>query len=152
MMDFFASIFEWWGINPLYAGDLGVHLRGYDLHGHYDGTPWYIYLGWSMIGLTLLTFALFYVIIDKEKFKRAWHWWIMALVLFIINFSIGFTIPYNDLNGGTINKTLHINTADCLGFAFSIAFWSLILLAFLTILPLRKAISNNCRNTTFWKP
>lgn len=151
MNDFFASIFEWWGLNPLYAVDLGEHLRGYNLKGVYDGTPWYSYIGWLMVFLTFLIFSFQYFIINSSRFNRAWHWWVMALVLGALNFGIAFTIPYNDINSGNVNTHLHINVSDCIGFGFSNAIWSLIILILITLTPLKKA-STNCRNTTFWKP
>lgn len=151
MTDFFASLFESWGLNPLYATDLGEHLRGYNLQGTYDGTPWYSNIGWILFGSTLLIFALQYFIINSSRFNRAWHWWVMALILASINFGTAFTIPYNDLNSGNINTHLHVTISDCIGFGVSSAIWSIILLGVVTITPLKK-LSSQCRNTTFWKP
>lgn len=31
MLDFFASLYEWFGINPLYSIDMGDYLRGWDI-------------------------------------------------------------------------------------------------------------------------
>jgi len=31
MKEFFASIYEWFGLFPLYSRDLGDHLRGWDI-------------------------------------------------------------------------------------------------------------------------
>jgi len=152
MNDAFASLFEWWGLIPFYSVGLGIHLQGYDKFcKNFNGTPWYTYIGVIMILSTLFTFALFYYIIRNPRFNRAWNWWIMALILFIINFSISFSIPYNDISSKNICPKLNVRIEDCLGFAFSVSIWSVIILMILTITPLRKG-SINCRNTTFWKP
>src|ERR1017187_7927812 len=119
MMDFFAALYEWGGLIPFYSVDLGNHLRGWDLTcTGFVGTPWYIYIGSIMIGITVFIFCLQYFIIDSPKFNKAKHWWLMALLLVIINFAIAFSIPYNDLTGMTICKDLKINVSDCIGFGF----------------------------------
>ena len=46
MNDFFASLYEFFGLAPLYSKDLGDHLRGLDITCQgYVGAPLYIYIG-----------------------------------------------------------------------------------------------------------
>jgi hypothetical protein len=50
MKEFFASLYEWFGLMPLYSTDMGDQLRGWDITcTDYIGTPWYVYIGWIMI-------------------------------------------------------------------------------------------------------
>lgn len=153
MSTFFASLFEWWGLNPLYSVDLGDHLRGYDITcTDYISTPWYANIGWIMIGVTVLFYAVQYHIIDSPKFLRMYHWWLIALVIFILNFIIAFIIPFNAYQSSNYCNQLIITPADCVGFGISVAVWSLILFIIITSIPWPRGLSTNCRQTTFWKP
>jgi hypothetical protein len=153
MKELFANIYEWFGLLPLYSRDLGDHLRGWDINCiNFIGTPWYNYVGFAMIIVTLLFYALQYHIIDSSRFKAKHHWWIMALLIVILNFLIAFTIPFNSLQAGDYCNDLYFNVADCVGFGFSNALWSFILFLLLTSFKYPKYLSNNCRYTTFWKP
>lgn len=153
MKEFFASIYEWFGLLPLYSRDLGDHLRGWDITcSEYIGTPWYNYIGSSMIIVTLLFYALQYHIIDSARFNSKQHWWIIALFIVIVNFLIAFVIPFNSLRAGDYCNQLYFTTSDCVGFGFSNAFWSFILFLLLTSFKYPKYLSINCSHTTFWKP
>ena len=97
MNDFFASLYEFFGLAPLYSKDLGDHLRGLDITCQgYVGSPLYIYIGISMILVTFFTYALQYHIIDSNRYNKLYHWWITSAILIIINFFIAFSIPNND--------------------------------------------------------
>jgi len=153
MDKFFASLYEWFGMMPLYSRDLGDHLRGWDITcTDYIATPWYVYIGWIMLILTSLSYALQYHIIDSSRFNKRNHWWLNALLIFILNFLIAFSIPYNSFQAGDYCKDLIFSTSDCLGFGLSNAIWSLILFTIITTIPLIRRFSTNCRHTTFWKP
>ncbi|MGK7395280.1 MAG: hypothetical protein ACNS62_11955 [Candidatus Cyclobacteriaceae bacterium M3_2C_046] len=153
MNTFFASLYEWWGINPLYSLDFSEHLRGYDVTcTGYIATPWYANIGLIMVGFTLFLYALLYHIIDSPRFLRVYHWWIMAAVLFGINLFVGYIIPYNSVQAGNVCSTLDINNTDYFGFAVSNALWSLIFFMIISSIPWPRHLSTNCRHTTFWKP
>lgn len=153
MKELFASIYEWFGLFPLYSRDLGDHLRGWDITcSEYIGTPWYNYVGLIMIIITLFFYLLQYHIIDSPKFKAKHHWWIIALIIVILNFFIAFTIPFNSLQAGNYCNQLSFTVSDCVGFGFSNAFWSFVLFLLLTSFKYPKYLSINCRYTTFWKP
>lgn len=153
MKGFFASLYEWFGLIPLYSRDLGDHLRGFDITcTDYIATPWYVYIGWIMIILTVFLYSLQYHIIDRSRFNKRGHWWILALIIVILNFIIAFTIPFNSLQAGDYCNQLNLSVSDCIGFGFSNAIWSFILFIFISTIPLFRRFSTNCRHTTFWKP
>jgi hypothetical protein len=154
MRDFFASLYEWFGLIPFYSTDLGEHLRGYDITcTDYMGTPLYVYIGWIMILLTIFFYILQYYIINSPRFNKWIHWWLIALVIVILNFLIAFTLPFNDLQSSDYCNQLKLSVSDCVGFGFSNALWSFILFLLLTSLPVpRKWAGYNMRHTTFWKP
>jgi hypothetical protein len=153
MTNFFASLYEWFGLMPLYAKDLGDHLRGWDITcTDYVGTPWYNYFGWIMIIITSLIYALQYHIIDSSRINKKGHWWIFSLILFVLNFLIPFSITFNTLQSDDYCNQLIISVSDCIGFALSNAIWSFIMFVIITSLPVTRRLSTNCRHTTFWKP
>lgn len=149
MIDFFASLYEWFGLNPFYKTDFGELLRGYDTTctGYID-SPWYTYIGILMIILTSLIYAFQYHIIDSSAFNKKQHWWLMSLIIIGLNFFIAFIIPFNIINSGNYCSQLNLTVADCLGFGFSNAIWSLILFLLISTPPIFRKLSHNCRETT----
>ena len=153
MTDFFASLYEWFGLVPFYSQDFGDHLRGWDITcTDYMGTPWYNYIGVIMIGVTIFGFALQYYIIDSTRFNRARSWWVFTGATVFMNFLIAFTITYNDIQAENYCNQLHIGIGDCAGFALSNLLWSFIILTTISSIPIVRKMSTNCRHTTFWKP
>jgi hypothetical protein len=153
MEEFFASLYEWFGLNPLYSTDMGDQLRGWDITcTDYIGTPWYVIIGWIMITTTAVFYALQYHIIDSSRWKNKAHWWLFALIIVFVNFLIAFLIPYNSIQAGDYCNQLNISASDCIGFGLSNAVWSFILFTVITTIPVFRSFSNNCRHTTFWKP
>lgn len=153
MKDFFASLYEWFGLMPLYSADMGDMLRGWDVTcTDYLDTPWYVYIGWIMVGVTAGVYALQYHLIDSPRFSQKRHWWYFALILVVINFLIAFTIPFNKIQTGDYCNELNIGIADCAGFGLSNAIWSFLLFVLITSIPFIRKASVNCRETTFWKP
>ena len=153
MIDFFASLYEWFGLMPSYSTHMGEHLRGWDgISQGYVLAPWYIYIGWIMITLTAFIYALQYHIIDSSRWNKKQHWWFFAMIIILLNFLIAFTIPYNSLQAGDYSNDLNLTVSDCIGFGLSNAIWSFILFVIISTIPLFRRLSTNCRNTTFWKP
>lgn len=154
MREFFASIYEWFGLIPFYTTDLGEHLRGYDITcSDYMGTPLYVYIGWIMIVLTVLFYILQYYVINSPGFNKRFHWWIIAMLIVVLNFLIAFALPFNDLQAGDYCTQLKFSTSDCILFGISNAIWSFILFLLLTSFPIpRKWAGHNTTDTTFWKP
>jgi len=153
MTDFFASLYEWFGLMPLYNTDMGDLLRGWDITcTGFIGTPWYVYIGWIMIIFTGLIYALLYHIIDSPRWMKKSHWWLFALLNVILNFLIAFTIPFNIVTSGDYCVQLILSVSDCIGFGFSNALWGFILFIIISSIPYIRQYSRNCRNTTFWKP
>lgn len=153
MNDVFASLYEWFGLMPLYKTDMGDHLRGFDIScSNFDGTPWYVYIGWIMAASSLVTYAVQYHLIDSSGWNKKHHWWLFALILVALNFLIAFSITFNTVEAGDFCKELNLSVSDCIGFGFSNAIWSLLLFMLISTLPFPRRFSSNCRNTTFWKP
>jgi len=89
MTEFFASLYEFFGLLPFYSKDFADHLRGWaaDCSG-YTGTIWYNIIAITMTGVTALGYALMYHIIDSPKWNKKQHWWIVALVIIALNWFI----------------------------------------------------------------
>ena len=152
MKDFFASLYELWGLNPLLVEDLGDHLRGLDIICEgYGATSWYTYIGSAMVTLTLLSYATQYHFIDSNRYSGRLHLFITSIILMVINFLIAFSIPFNALQTSNYCSELNFNSANCIGFGISNALWSFILFAIITSLPWPRSKSINCSHTVFWK-
>lgn len=153
MRDFFASLYEWFGLVPLYSTDMGDQLRGWDITcTDYIGTPWYVFIGWIMVSLTSFIYAFQYHILDSTKWNKKKHWWIFALGVLLLNFLIAFIIPYNSIKAGDYCNQLNLSITDCMGFGISNALLSFIYFLAISTNPMIRRFSTNCRNTTFWKP
>jgi len=153
MKEFFASIYEWFGLFPLYSRDLGDHLRGWDITcSDYIGTPWYSYIGWLMFIITLFIYALQYHMIDHPRYNKKIHWWLSALTIVLLNFFTAVLIPYNSIQSGEYCSQLNFSVSDCIGFGFSNSLVSFIFFIFLTSFKYPKYFAINCSRTTFWNP
>jgi hypothetical protein len=153
MNELFASFYEWFGLMP-YSRDMGNYLFGFDITCNLEfiGTPWYIIIGWLMIIITTIFYALQYYIIDSSRWNKKKHWWLFALMVFVLNYLIAFTIPFNAIKAGDYCNQLNLSVFDCIGFGLSNAIWSFLLFVLISTNPLFRRLSTNCRNTTFWKP
>jgi hypothetical protein len=154
MRDFFASLYEWFGLNPFYATDLGEHLRGYDITcSDYTDTPLYVIVGTVMIVSTVVIYILLYHIINSPGWNKRTHWWLFAGILVLLNFLVAFILPFNDFQAADYCSQLRISAIDCVFFGVSNAIWSFILFSLLTSIPIpRKWAGHNMTDTTFWKP
>jgi hypothetical protein len=155
MKEIFASMYEWFGLMMPYSDDMADYLRGWDITcTKYDDPSWYLYIGWTMLAITALAYALQYHIIDSSNYSKKKHWWLTALLLVILNFLIPFSITFNTVSAGTdfYCKELDLQISDCVGFAFSNAIWSLLFFMLVSSVPYPRSESDTCRNTTFWKP
>ncbi|MDE0472014.1 MAG: hypothetical protein OXH57_08740 [Ekhidna sp.] len=152
MEEFFAAIYEWFGF-PLYSTDMGDHLRGWDITcTDYIGNSYYIMIGWSMVVITTLFYAIQYHIIDSPWFNKKQHWWLISLLVVLLNFFVAFGIPYNSVQAEDYCNELNLSVLDCIGFGFSNALWSFVLFIIITSLKYPRNFGNNSRHTTFWKP
>jgi hypothetical protein len=154
MNDLFASLFEWFGLNPFYSKDLGEHLRGWDITcTDYIGSPLYVYVGLTMVILTVVFYILQYHLINSSRFNKRMHWWIVVALISGLNFFVAFILAFNDLQFGNYCSQLRFTIFDCLFFGLSVAIWSWILFMLLTSLPYpRSWAGHNMTETTFWKP
>jgi len=153
MNEIFSTMYEFGGLLPFYSADLGDHLRGFDeTCTDYIGTPWYIFIGFTMIGLTLLTYAILYHFIDHPRYNGKRHWWITTLFLCMVNFLFAFGVAFNSVHSGHICKQLHITTGDVLGFGLANAILAFLFFVIMTSVPWIRRQSTNCKYTTFWQP
>jgi hypothetical protein len=159
MTDFFASLYEWFGLGPFYNSDLGEHLRGADIVGGpsmgYTGTPLYSIVGFINIAIVVFMYCLFYYIINSSKFNQRGHYFLILAITLGINFFIAFIYSFNDLQSGNYfqgNETdvaLSFSTTDCIGFGFSNVIWAFIIFGILTFIKPLRNFSKNCRHTPF---
>ena len=135
MRDFFAMLYEWFGLVPIYSKDLSEFLRGLDLAcSGYWALPWYFYTGLMLIILTVLIFALQYDLISSTRFRKQGHWALAASVVIVVNFAIAFTIPFVAVETGVYCPRLKLAVLDCIGFGLSNGVWSFILFCLLSSL------------------
>ena len=154
MVQFFASIYEWFGLNLFYDTNLGEELRGYNMmcDGEYNETKWYLYVGWGMVIITILGYVMQYHIVDSPRYKSKGHWWLFALLIVLLNFFIAFFTSFNEIESNEYCSELVISRLDCLGFGVSNGIWCFLFFILLTSFSYPRAFSINCRYTTFWKP
>jgi hypothetical protein len=152
MDNVFGSLYEWWGLGPIYSIGLGDHLSGWDVTctGYY-GTNYYALCGWTLILLTALMYVIQYHIIDRSTFNKSRHWWLVALIGCAFSFVFAFALPYNSLQSGNVCPDLAVTMTDCVGFGITNAIWSLIFFVLLTSSPWPRHLAVNCRYTTFWR-
>jgi hypothetical protein len=134
MRDFFAHMYEWFGLIPFYSRDLSDFLKGWDYAcTGYFALPWYTFIGLLMFVATILVFALQYDLVSGERFKRQEHWWLAALIVALVNFAIAFTIPAVAILRHMHCPALVISFTDCILFGVSVSIWSLILFSILSL-------------------
>jgi hypothetical protein len=134
MDDFFARLYEWFGLIPVYSKDLSEFLKGWDYAcTGYFALHWYLYVGLFMITSTILLFALQYDLVNSKRFKKRQHWGLTALIVFIVNFAVAFAVPFVALQTGMHCMRLKLATFDCLTFGLSNAVWSIVLLSLLSL-------------------
>lgn len=133
MTNFFAWLYEWFHLLPLYSYDMGQFLRGMDVActGYY-ALPWYFYVGVSMLVVTFLLFGLQYDLISGTRFPKAEHWGLAAFAVFIINFAFAFAVPFVAHETGFYCPYLHLTVLDCIGFGLSNATWGVVLFSLLS--------------------
>jgi len=135
MDEFFARMYEWFGLIPIYSKDLGEFLRGYDYAcTGYFALHWYLYIGLFMIVSTLLLFALQFDLVSGIRFKKIEHWELAGLIVAIVNFAIAFGVPFIAIQNGRYCMRLKLATMDCLTFGFSNALWALVFFSLLSLL------------------
>jgi len=133
MKEFFAHLYEWFGLVHIYSRDLGDFLRGWDYACvGYFAIPWYFYIGFSMIVVTGLIFGLQYDLIDSKRFRSREHWELAALIVVICNFLIAFSIPFVAILKKMHCAQLDISVSDCIFFGLSVAVWSFVLFSILS--------------------
>ena len=131
MKDFFAALYEIF-IN-VYGGDLAEHLYGVDCIGNVE-TGWYASIGLTLLVFTL-GFVLFYYYIYVNPSRSRWFNWLKWLILnFLIQFLIGFYLPYRDLQKGLICETFEVSTSNTIFFGLVNALLSAILFVALSFL------------------
>jgi uncharacterized membrane protein len=134
MKEFFAHMYEWFGLIHPYTRDMDDFLRGWDYAcvGYY-ALPWYFYTGILMIIITVLVFALQYDLVSGRRFKKIEHWELAALIAVVANFLIAFIIPATAILKGNHCPLLKLTVTDSLLFGVSNAVWSLILFSMLSL-------------------
>ena len=119
----FESIFSWF--DSLFGEPLAQHMAGYG----YDPTAHiYDYINpnlFDVCGIIALIVSgliciLFYYLWNPAYGKR-WKWFLMLGTVAVINFVVGWAIPYTDLNNKNINvgERMTVTGLDCIMFGLS---------------------------------
>ncbi|MCR8560393.1 hypothetical protein KXD93_22255 [Mucilaginibacter sp. BJC16-A38] len=128
------------------------HLKGYDIHcSGYYGTPYATYLGITFIAITLVGLALQYFIIDIPPKRPTGTWWLIALIIALINFIAAYCVIGSSTAPGHHCKDLSITTLDVIGVCFFNVVCGLFLAMVITGLPWLRRLSTNNVFTTFFK-
>ena len=106
--DFFATIYELWGMAHL--GDFSNNMYK---EGHY------VSVGLYMIGFSLILPLLYYWIVAKQDLIHWYDWAKYLVVNCLINFSIGYMHSSSELYANP-------GSAELMVFALINAFWSVI--------------------------
>lgn len=118
LLDFLTTLFE---SLSLYSGrnGLGDHLRGLDILCT-DFTERSIY-NIVFISLftfnTLFVFNYYYALFNRVPFNVWWKWLLNIIASSLAVAVVAFIYSNNDLNAGNYCSDLHIDIADCTGFA-----------------------------------
>jgi hypothetical protein len=151
--DFFSALYEFFGLMPLYSLDMAYALAGTDPCSNDQGTNWLTIIGLVMIGSVSLTYFIFYHFINSSGFNKVKHWWLVAIIMVLINFFIGFIISFNMFTyAESCGKLGTIVFMDSVCFGFVNALWSILIYIFITTIPWPRRMSSNCSETTFWRP
>lgn len=149
MKDFFAVMYElfigWYG------QELGDHLYGLNPQtgSNYDSSSLYVIIGFIGLFSSLLITLIYYKFWDSPTYNTWKHWSLALLGNLIINFSLGFYLPYKDYQIGNIAPSIRdaIDTSDITAFAFGNIFWALIWFLLFSIII--RHFSKNNRLTPF---
>ena len=116
MKDFFAAIYELF-VN-IYGGSLGEHLYGIDCAGNISGGK-YVAIGLVLIIITLLLVITYYYVYVNASRSRWYHWSYWLLGNFVIQFFIGFYLPYRDLSSGWICSNFNVTIDNTIFFGIT---------------------------------
>ena len=151
--DFFSSLYEFFGLMPLYSEDMAYALTGTDPCGTEEGTHWLTIIGLLMISSVVLTYLIFYHFYNSSGFNKVKHWWIVAMIMLSFNFFIAFVLSFNIYSGAEdCEKLGTIVFMDTVSIGLVNAIWSILIYIFITTIPWPRRMSTNCSGTTFWRP
>jgi len=99
-MSIVRNIYSW--LNPIYGTELYDYLKGNDCDGVFIGPNHFVTIGIMVLAISLITFFIYYYVINHPRFNRWWHWLIFLLLNAIINLLTGFGYIYTKLYSGQI--------------------------------------------------
>jgi hypothetical protein len=149
MKAFFVFIYELFA--SLFSTELADHLYG--LSRNNDGTTearsLYLYVGLSMLVISLVIAAVYYFAINSPKYNRWYHWITAMGTNAIINLLVGFYLPFRDYQAGEIADEIKpgIGIGDLWGFGFANAIVSLLFFFIFSLILQNK--SRNYANVPF---
>lgn len=134
------------------TGDMLNHLKGFDLRcSGYYGTPYATYLGMALVVITLGGLGLQYFVIDSPPRRPVGTWWLVALVIAVVNFVTAYFILSSSIAPGHHCKDLMLTGLDVVGVCFFNVVCGLLLGMILTGLPWIRRMSTNNVFTTFYR-
>lgn len=87
MNDFFAPLYEGWGL--FYLNTFSDDLYNNQL---------YLPVGWTLLLSSLVSMAIFYYVINHPRFNRWYHWLLFTALIAVINFAVAYFTSYNEIN------------------------------------------------------
>lgn len=107
----------------------------------------YVAIGFCMLLVPIVLLTLYYYVVNSRKFNRWWHWLLLVVIICAINFGIAFGVSYNGINTDGTGDVGFPLGANCAGFSFINAFWTLII-SFLWSMIIKWG-SSQCRRAPF---
>ncbi len=87
MNDFFAPLYEGWGL--FYLNTFSDDLYNNQI---------YLPVGWTLLLSSLLSMAVFYYVINHPRFNRWYHWLLFTALIALINFAVAYFTSHNEIN------------------------------------------------------
>lgn len=87
MNDFFAPLYEGWGL--FYLNTFSDDLYNNQL---------YLPVGWTLLLSSLASTAIFYYVINHPRFNRWYHWLLFTGLIAVVNFLVAYFTSYNEIN------------------------------------------------------
>ncbi len=87
MNDFFAPLYEGWGL--FYLNNFSDDLYNNQL---------YLPIGWTLLLSTLGLMAVYYYLINHPRFNRWYHWLLYVGLVGLINFAVAYFVSHDEIN------------------------------------------------------
>lgn len=148
-MDYFSFPYQ----VDLYGEDLFYHLKGWsnEMQEFVSANNQFPYICSVTIISAIISFAVFYYLLNHPRFNRLWHWFLVMVLLVLGIFGWSWQLVLADLSGVSdhpVSPFLNISENNAFMFGIYNAFLSAVYFFAFSILG--RFGSKNCKNTP-WK-